>query len=249
MVVTRSRTGARNRTTPEQKGAFAVFTHLPPELRREIWLNTMHTPKVTEIVQRKQRGIGPTSPEKTITAPIGCLKPAALDTCRESREIALHEYKILSIENPKIEHFRIRDYLIFFNCHLDVLYLRMNQLIQPNFHFLDSKEGLYTCLRYLKLDARWVMGSSDRQTQIENIHSVLHGVQKFSSLKSLTLLGCEDPHALSEEIVQDALQEATEWRITDYSNWRHKWTKRLDSAPPGSASMPLLCSINVHRIY
>jgi hypothetical protein len=93
------------------------------------------------------------------------------------------------------------------------------------------------------------MGSSDRQTQVENIHSMLHEVQKFSGLKSLTLLGCEDPHALSKEIVQDALQETAEWRITDYSNWRHKWTKRLDSAPPGSASMPSLCTINVHRIY
>jgi hypothetical protein len=88
-----------------------------------------------------------------------------------------------------------------------------NELIWPNFHFRDSKEDFYTCLRYLKLDTRWV-GSFDRETQVRNIHSVLHEVQIFSGLKSMILI------ASAKNIVQDALEEyskveePTEWWIT-----------------------------------
>jgi hypothetical protein len=210
----------------------SMFPHLPPELCQEIWLDVIYSPSIIEIKLHQRTAAWLTPQDKTIAVPVRNSKHVALNTCRESRRIALREYKILFIENPKFEYYedrRDKDYQLFFNCHSDILYLRMKGLTWPNFRFRDLGEDFYLCLRYLKLDTRWLMDSFDRQTQVGNIHSVLREIQKFSGLESLILQGC------TKKIVQDALkeilqgrQEPTEWRITRIS---------------GSTSMSLLCTI------
>jgi hypothetical protein len=53
----------------------------------------------------------------------------------------------------------------------------------PRFHFVNTKDDFYTCLRY-----RWF--EAKRNARPQDIHNLLNEVRRFPGLQSLILEGC-----------------------------------------------------------
>jgi hypothetical protein len=154
----------------------------------------------------------------TCTSPHGYLPSVAFRVCKESRQIALHEHELLYIENPELDGFSKQEYTIFFKCFSDIFYLHIEQQqIRPDFHFLDSNQNFYACLRHLRLDTSWILLIRTPEARVASIHYLLDEAQKFSQLESLGLYLDDHYRPVERKTLQDALEDRLEWRLTHVS--------------------------------
>lgn len=232
----------RSSTRPKQE-VFLLFPLLPTEIRRHIWLFNIYTPRVIKIEQCKRQDPESllNSWDTTIAVPFSYRRPVAVDTCKESRDIAYGRYEILSIKNQKFDEVpdkRARDYQIHFNSDVDILDLRPSEEVyRPRFYSLDLKDWS-ACLRHLEMDIRWV-STTGLQFGFEDIQSALVKTELFSSLESITLLGYKNPR-LKKEIEHHARGKtfSGKWHITDVYIFTEGWYLNLQS--PTLKSMPSL---------